>query len=221
MAYKYVGKTCANCLHKQEVLSYYQDQPDDYEEFIQYANAELEVCKKCGYTTYDLETNPQNLKDVQNTKEYLRAKEFGYIPKELIEQYEYIFESYPANEYEAYAIHQKQNGNQKDYTRALFASVLNTQAMVDMLNRELTIEGDDLTEQEIIDYKKIKEILIQEIKNKCEKIIEINLQNKTKNDEIIYLLCLKITGNKQLFEKKYKEIKSKISEKLQQFISEY
>ena len=41
------------------------------------------------------------------------------------------------------------------------------------------------------------------------------------NDKIIHLLCLKLTGNKALFEKEYKEIKSKISQKLQDYILEY
>ena len=221
MAYKYVGKTCANCLQKQQVLMYYEDEQDDYTSFVHYVNAELEVCEKCGYTTYDIEQNPQDLKNIQSTKEYLRAKEFGYIPKELTEEYDYVFDSYPVNEYEAYAIHQKQNNNPKDYVRALFASVIHTQSIVETLKRELTIEGDDLTEKETKDYKTLVELLENEIKNKCQKILDLNLQNNLLNDKIIRLLCLKVVGNKVQFDKEYKVIKDKLSEKLQKYILEY
>ncbi len=222
MAYKYVGKTCANCLYKQQVLTYYEDEEqDDYALFYNYVNAELEICEKCGYTSYDIEQNPQNLKEVQNTKEYLRAQEFGYIPKEYTEEYDYIFDSYPVNDYEAYAIHQKQNGNLKEYARALFASVIHTQAIITTLTRELTIEGDELTEKETKDYKKIIDILNEEIKNKCKKIIDANVNANALNDKVINLLCLKILQDKSMFDKKYKEIKDKISEKLQNYILEY
>ena len=220
MAYKYVKKTCANCLHSQEVLAYFNDEKDDYEGFLNYSSAELETCKKCGYSSYDIEQNSQDLKDIVPTKEYIRAKEYGYIDKNLVDEYEYIFESYPANEYEAYAIHQKQNNNTKDYVRAMFASAIYTMSMVNQLNHELQIEGDELTEKEIKDYKYFIEALNKEIDNKCNKIFEINYQNSL-NDKIIYLLCCKRLQNNKLFEENYKQIQPKISEKLQKYIFEF
>ena len=221
MAYRYKNKTCASCLHKQEVLEYYEDQEQgDYNSFLHYANFELEVCENCGYTSSDIEQNAQELKNVQNTKEYLNAKNFGYIDKNLVEKYDYIFESYNPNEYEAYAIHQKQNGNTGEYVRAMFSSVMQTKAMIGMLEHELTIEGDDLDEEEILDYKNIQAKLQEEMINKCQKIVEANYKNSI-NDQIIYVISAKKAQDDKLFDSEYKKIKSKLSEKLQQFILEY
>ena len=218
MAYKYVGKTCASCLKQQQVLSYFDDAEDDYEKFLHYSNFEMEVCENCGYTAKDIEQDLQ--KSAINTKEYERAKNYGYVPSELLKEYPYIFESYSANEYDALAVLQKQNNNMPEYAKTLFACCLQTLSIVVELKHELGIEGDDLTPKEVADYKKIIEILDAEIKNKCQKILELNAKENL-FDQIIDVICLKILQKNTEFDKQFKEIEPKISQKLKEYILEF
>jgi len=218
MAYKYVGKTCANCLKQQQVLSYYDDAEGDYEKFLHYANFELEVCENCGHTAKDIEKDLQKV--AVNTKEYEKAKNYGYVPSELLQEYPYIFESYSANEYDALAVLEKQNNDMPEYAKTLFACCMQTLSIIEELKHELSIEGDDLTEKEIADYKKIIEIFDQELKNKCQKILDLNIvQNLF--DQIIILICLKILQKDTEFNKQFKEIEPKISQKLKEYILEF
>ena len=219
MAFRYSQKKCANCSHEKQVLEYYDDGKDsDYEGFLHYSNFEIQVCGKCGYIAEDIEKDTETYS--ANTKEYEKAKNYGYIPQELLQEYPYIFESYSANEYDCLAVRKKQNNNLHEYSRALFASILNTLAIVNELKHELTIEGDDLTEKESVDYKTIIKILNEEVKNKSQKIIELNIKENF-NDEIIHLICLKILQKNAEFDKKLKEITPKISEQLKEYILEF
>ena len=219
MPYRYTQKTCAICSNSQRVLEYCDDPNDDYENFLHYSNFEIQVCSKCGYTAKDIQNDVLDNPQV-NTKEYEKAKNFGYIPKDLLEQYPYIFESYPANEYNAMAVCQKQNGNYQRYMVCLFASVLQCMTMAGELKHELQIEGDDLTPKETSDYKTIIQILEEEIKNKCQKIVELNIK-EILFDHIIYTICLKILQNNKEFDANLQQITPKISQKLKDYILEF
>lgn len=222
MSCKYLDKVCAKCGHKNEVLTYYYDDQTDERKFKHFVDFRLYECDECGYVAEDISEELSSLAEIKKLPEYIKAYKYEYLDLNLIKKNHSVFESYPANMYECYAIYQKNVGNKEKFIQAMFACIRQKRAIETKLINELNEYDDGMTAQEIEDNKKLQMAIKISYQENAEEIVkEYSSTTKSKLITAIYIECLPILKMYSDAKEIYQKEKSNFDETLQKVIEEY
>ena len=223
MSCKYLDKVCAKCGHKNEILTYYYDDDQtDERKFKHFVNFHLYECDECGYMAEDISEELVSLSEIKKLPEYIKAYKYEYLDLELIKENHSLFESYPANVYECYAIYQKTVGHKDKFVQSMFACIRQKRAIETKLVNELKEYDDGMTKEEIAKNKKMQLAIKISYQQNAEEIVK-EYENTTKSKLLtaIYIECLPILKRYSEAKEIYNKQKSNFDETLQSEIEEY
>ena len=212
---KYYTKICARCKKSDDYIVFDRNCTTDYnlENYENYVNFDLQQCPFCGYISDDVEKGY-----TMQTEETIKSKEYEYLYK-----YSYLqpsqkainknfLVSYPANLYECYSLVLFNNKDYKNATRALFKTVLLKETLVNRFTHQMEEDIEDLTNEEIAQFKSLIKSLNDSIYKNIETIL--NMSKNFENDiftNLIYVECLIKLNKMQHANQLLTKLKSKLN----------
>lgn len=216
MSCKYLTRKCNHCNHSQENLVYFDDQTNsDLQKYKNYLNFKLQICKNCGYISTNIENECfSGFNNLQKSDEYADALNYEYIDdfKDVLNTE--MFENYPANIYECYAIYKEKCFDYDEALRGYFRAVILKEAIVRRYN-QAKYEEMDLEE----DINNLIKSVNFSIEQNISKIFNLfALSSKTTYNKIILIECYLRYNKIEEAEDLYDQVKSKTDNSISDYI---
>ena len=221
MSCKFVTQKGINCKSTDEYMVYFNDGPtNDFIEYKNYIDYDLQVCSNCGYISENIETIANlTYNIIKNTKEFNNVLNYSYLndyTKNIDTQKLY---SYPDHLYECYGMIPESSMHIDHAIRAYFRCVVLKETIVKRYQKERQEDIDEFDDIEVQNYKNLEEAITQSIKTNLIKIIELYPKSsQQKFINIIYIECLLRFFKVKDAENVYNQIKNKIDNQLRQYI---